>query len=159
MISLTSNKTLSYYLTKEGYPKFKKWYKSIDLLEPIYNELETLTTIIDKSTWLEDDLRNNIFTNIKNLIIENIENIFEKHPELIYNEWINSIQTYCFQGGIGYKIQYSSTPDNNIPHHWCVKPEYYKYVINISDTVILSAIICDKYINISEKSEMQYWCN
>ena len=159
MISLTLNKTLSYYLTKEGYPKFKEWYNSITLLEPIYNGLENLTTIIDNTTWLQDEVRNNIFKKIKNLIIEYIETIFGKHPEIIYNEWINSIQPYCFQGGIGYKIQYSSTPENIIHHHWCVKPEYYNYVINISDNVILSAIVCDKYINISEHSERQYWCN
>jgi hypothetical protein len=159
MISLTSNKTLSYYLTKEGYPKFKEWYNSITLLEPIYNELETLTTIINNSTWLEYKLIIDLCKKIKTIITKHIENIFGKHPEIIYNEWINSIQPYCFQGGIGYKIQYSSTPENTIPHHWCVKPEYYNCVVNISDNVILSAIVCDKYINISEQSEKQYWCN
>ena len=153
MISLTSNKTLSYYLTKEGYPKFKEWYKSIDLLEPIYNELETLTNIIDKTTWLEDELRNNIFKKIKKLIIQHIETIFEKHPELIYNDWINSIQPYCFQGGYGHRIQYSG----NIPHHWCVSCENYEKVKNIPINIALCGVVCDKYVNLSEKPETMYW--
>ena len=48
---------------------------------------------------------------------------------------------------------------NNSPHHWCVKPEYYDIVLNIPEQVKLSAILCDKYINLSEKSELQYWSN
>ena len=162
-------KTLSYYFTKSGYPKFKDWYKSIDLLEPIYNELEILTNIIDKSNWLEDELRNESFKNIKNIIINQIKNIEKKEPVNIYKEWINSIQPYCFQGGTGHKIQYGNYDYDNdndndndtlsYPHHWCIKPEFYNIVINIPNNVILSAIICDKYINISEISEKKYWCN
>ena len=153
-------KTLSYYFTKTGYPIFKDWYKSIILLEPIYTDLEILTNSIDKSNWLEDDLRNNTFKKIKNTIIKQIEISLGKDPEIIYEEWINSIQPYCFQGGIGHKIQYSSTnTDIHMPHHWCIKPEYYNNVIDIPSNVILSAIVCDKYINISEISEKQYWCN
>jgi hypothetical protein len=156
MISLIP-KHLSYYFTKTGYPKFIDWYKSITLLEPIYNDLDTLTTIIDKSTWLEDELRNDIFEKIKNRIINHIERSFGKTPETIYKEWINSILPYCYQGGIGYKIQYSSNSDNPMPHHWCVKKEYYDTIINIPENVILSGIICNKYINISDMIEKQYW--
>ena len=157
-------KTLSYYFTKSGYTKFKEWYKTIELFKPIDNEIESLTIIIDKSTWLENDIRNESFKNIKNSIIKQFVTIEKKEPEIIYKDWINSIQPYCFQGGIGHKIQYSFTIDNNntkyhMPHHWCIKPEYYNSVINIPDNVILSAILCDKYINISEISEKQYWCN
>jgi hypothetical protein len=152
-------KTLSYYFTKTGYPKFIDWYKSIILLEPVYNEITELTNIIDRSHWLEDELRTESFKNIKNTIVKQIETSLGKEPEKIYEDWIHSIQPYCFQGGIGHKIQYSSTSNNSIPHHWCIKPEYYKVVINIPETVILSGIVCDKYINIFEKSEIQYWCN
>ena len=155
MLSLIPDYVLSYYFTNLGYPKFKTWYKSIELLEPIYNEIEILTTIIDNSKWLEDNLRNEIFIKIKNIIINFIENIYEKHPEEIYKEWINSIQPYCFQGGIGHKIYYSG----EIPHHWCIKPEYYNDILKIPTHVILSAFVCDKYIYISEKSEKQYWQN
>jgi hypothetical protein len=158
-------KTLSYYFTKIGYPKFIDWYTSSVVLEPIYNDIAELTTIIDKSHWLEDELRSELFKNIKNTIVKQIETSLGKEPEKIYEDWITSIQPYCFQGGLGHKIQYSSNTSNtsntsnSIPHHWCIKPEYYKLVINIPENVILSGIVCDKYINISEKSEIQYWCN
>ena len=152
-------KPLSYYFTKAGYPKLKEWYKSIVLLEPIYNELDSLTHGIDISTWLEDELRDETFKNIKKSIIKQIEISLGKEPEMIYKEWINTIQFYCFQGGIGHKIQYSNTDTHILPHHWCIKPEYYNSVINIPDIVILSAILCDKYINISKIAEKQYWCN
>ena len=156
MISLIPNK-LSYYFTKLGYPKFTEWYKSIVLYEPIYNELETLTTIIDKSNWLEDELRSDTFKKIKNVIINQTEKSLGKDPEIIYKDWIHSIQPYCFQGGTGYRIQYSSNSDNRIPHHWCIRPEYYNTVINIPVNVILSAVICDKYINISKKLDKEHW--
>ena len=172
MLSLIPDKTLSYYLTNLGFPNFKCWYKSIQLFEPIYNELEIITDIIEKINWSEDKLRLELFENIKYKIIKYFEIVLKKSPELIYNEWIISIQPYCFQGGIGHRIQYG---DNNIynhsshqlphqsphqsPHHWCVKPEYYDILLNIPYNVKLSAIICDKYIKISEKSELQYWGN
>ena len=157
---------LSYFFTKSGYPQFTNWYKSIKLFEPIYKELEILTNSIDKSTWLEDELRNESFKNIKNTILKEFVNNEKKEPEYIYKEWVDSIQQYCFQGGIGHKIQYSSTDhhmqnhtQDHMPHHYCIKPEFYNIVVNIPDNVILSAILCDKYINISEISEKQYWCN
>ena len=40
MLSLIPAETLCYYLTKLGFLKFKEWYKSIQLFEPIYNELD-----------------------------------------------------------------------------------------------------------------------
>jgi hypothetical protein len=155
MIYLIPNKTLSHYLTKNGYSKFKEWYKSILFLEPIYNELEILSNNIDKTHWLEDDIRSNLFEKIKNIIIKHYENSFDQHPEIIYKIWIESLQPYCFQGGKGYKLQYTG----NINHHWCISPEYYDYVLNIPNNVILSCIFCDKYVNISEKIETEVWGN
>jgi alpha-L-fucosidase len=143
---------LSYYLTNEGLPNFKKWFKSIQLLEAIYNELDILINSIENTK--EDKLIKELFENIKHKIIKQTESVFKYHPETIYNEWIESIKPYCFQGGLGYRIMYTS---NNIPHHWCIKPEYYNIVVNIPENVIVSAIVCDKYINISEKLEIQYW--
>ena len=84
-----------------------------------------------------------------------INAIFKKKPEEIYNDWIKSIQPYCFQGGKGYKINYSGT----IPHHLCIKPDYYKIVSTIPDKVVLSAFVCDNYITISSKCEDAYWSN
>jgi len=155
MIYINNNSTLSYYLTKSNFTNFKEWYKSIDLFNDIHNELDNLNTIIENSKWLEDKLRLETFEKIKLLLINQIKKILKKEPEEIYNEWIKSIQPYCFQGGQGYKIQYSG----DIPHHWCVKPEYYNKVSNIPNEVLISSIICDKYISISSKCEIEYWNN
>ena len=57
MLYLIPEKTLSYYLTNLGFPNFKCCYKSIQLFEPIYNELEIITDIIEKINWSEDKLR------------------------------------------------------------------------------------------------------
>ena len=155
MIYINNNSTLSYYLTKSNFTNFKEWYKSIDLFNDIHNELDNLNTIIENSKWLEDKLRLETFEKIKLLLINQIKKILKKEPEEIYNDWIKSIQPYCFQGGKGYKIQYSG----DIPHHWCVKPEYYNKVSNIPNEVLISSIICDKYISISSKCEIEYWNN
>jgi len=149
------NTILSHYFTKSNFIHFKEWYKSIDLFNDIYNELDNLNTIIENSKWNNDELRNKTFNEIKLLLIRQIKKIFKKEPEEIYNEWICSIQPYCFQGGEGYKIQYSG----DIPHHWCIKPEYYNKVSMIPNKVLISSIICDKYITISSKCETQYWSN
>ena len=59
MTTIKSNNTniLSHYFTKSNFINFKVWYKSIDLLTDIHNDLDNLTTIIENSKWLEDDLR------------------------------------------------------------------------------------------------------
>jgi len=150
-----NNTILSFYLTKNNFVYFKEWYKSIDLLSDIHSELDNLNTIIENSKWTQDELRNKTFNDIKLLLINHIKKIFKKEPEEIYNDWINSIQPYCFQGGEGYKIQYSG----NVPHHWCIKPEYYNKVSIIPYEVSLSATICNKYINISRQCKREYWSN
>ena len=156
MQELVSTETLSYYLTKEGFSKFKEWYKSIDLFTDIYNELDYLTTIIENSIWLEDNLRKEIFEKIKTVIIKHITYKLGKDPEYIYNEWVNSIQKYCFQGGMCYKIQYSGS----IPHHWGVKPEYYYNIVStITKEVLFCCIITDKYINLSNVCKHEQWLN
>ena len=157
MTTIKSNNTniLSHYFTKSNFINFKYWYKSIDLLTDIHNDLDNLTTIIENSKWLEDDLRITTFEKIRLVLINNIIEKFKKEPEEIYNDWIKSIQSYCFQGGKGYKINYSGT----IPHHWCIKPDYYEIVSTIPIEVILSAFICNYYITISSKCEDEYWSN
>ena len=153
MPALIPIETLSFYLSKSGIIKFRDWFNSIELLKPIATELESLTTIIEQSTWLEDKIRKQTFINIKALIINYVDIINKKDPELVFIEWIESIQKYCFQGGYGYRIQYSG----NRPHHWCVKTENYEKVKNIPDIVSLCGVICDKYVNLSDKPENMVW--
>lgn len=155
MQELVSTETLSYYFTKKGFSKFKDWYTSIDLLKDIYNELDYLTTMIEKSVWLEDNLREETFKKIKTIIIKHTTYKLGTDPEYIYNQWVNSIQKYCLQGGMCYKIQYSG----NIPHHWGVKPDYYDIVSTIPTEVLFSCIITDKYINLSNVCKYEQWLN
>lgn len=154
-INVNNTSTLSHYFNESNFIKFKEWYTSIDLLTDIYNELDDLYTIIENSKWLEDKLRQTTFKKIKLLLLTHIKEKYKKDPEDIYNDWIKSIHPYCFQGGKGYKITYSGT----IPHHWCIKPDYYKIVSTIPDEVVLSAFICDNYITISSKCEDETWSN
>jgi hypothetical protein len=153
MAPLIPIETLSYYLSKTGITKFKVWFNSIELFKPIHEELDALTNIIEQSRWLEDKIRKQTFTKIKTLIINFIENINNKNPEVIFQEWIDSIQNKCFQGGYGYRIQYSG----NVPHHWCVRCEYYESVSVIPEIVALCGIVCDKYINLSETADYMIW--
>jgi hypothetical protein len=145
--------TLSFYLSKSGFPKFRQWFKSIELLKPIYNDLENLTYITENSTWLEDKLRKETIIKSKSLILKHIETTLGTHPEKHFQNWIDSIQPYCFQGGYGHRIQYSG----NIPHHWCVRCEHYEIVKNIPVHVALCGVICDKYVNISDIPETMHW--
>ena len=153
MAPLIPIQTLSYYLSKSGFTKFRDWFNSIKLLEPIYNDLENLTYIIENSTWLEDKLRKDTLYKIKLLILKHIEKTMNKDPEHKFQEWIDYIQKYCFQGGYGHRIQYSG----NVPHHWCVFCEHYEKVKNIPEDIALCGVICDKYFNLSEKPETMYW--
>jgi len=153
MAPLIPIETLSYYLSKTGITKFKVWFNSIELFKPIHEELDALTNIIEQSRWLEDKIRKQTFIKIKTLIINFIENINNKNPEVIFQEWIDSIQNKCFQGGYGHRIQYSG----NVPHHWCVRCEYYESVSVIPEIVALCGIVCDKYINLSETADYMIW--
>jgi len=155
MTNINLNSTLSHYFSKANFINFKDWYKSIDLFTDIYNELDNLTTIIENSKWTEDDLRIKTFEKIRLVLTNHLIEKFKKEPKEIYNDWIKSIQPYCFQGGKGYKINYSGT----LPHHWCIKPAYYELVSTIPNEVVLSAFICNYYITISSKCENEYWGN
>ena len=153
MAPLIPIETLSYYLSKSGFPKFRKWFNSIKLFEPIHNELEALTYHIETSTWLEDKIRKEAIVKIKLLIINFVEKTINCNPEKYFNDWIESIQKYCFQGGVGHRIQYSGY----FPHHWCVYCEHYDKVFNIPYNVLICGVICDKYINLSKNSEIMIW--
>jgi len=153
MAPLIPIETLSYLLSKSGFPKFRQWFKSVELLSPIHNDLENLTYITENSTWLEDKLRKETLNKSKILILKHLETILGTNPEKHFQNWIDSIQPYCFQGGYGHRIQYSG----NISHHWCVRCEHYEKVKNIPINIALCGVVCDKYVNLSEKPETMYW--
>ena len=155
MAPLIPIETLSYYLSKTGFIKFRPWLKSVELLKPIHNDLENLAYITENSTWLEDKLRKETINKLKLLILKHLENTIGKEPEKYFQNWIDSIQQYCFQGGYGHRIQYSG----DFPHHLCVCCENYEKIKNIPVEVVLCGVICDKYINLSETPEQMIWSN
>lgn len=153
MAPLIPIETLSFYLSKTGFLKFKQWFMLIDILKPIHSELIALTYLVENSTWLEDKLRKESLNKIKILITKHIERLIGISPDLYFQNWIESIQEYCFQGGFGYRIQYSG----DVPHHWCVRIEHYKKVLSIPENVILCGIIADKYISLTDTAEQMQW--
>ena len=153
MSPLIPIETLSFYLSKTGFPKFRQWFKSVEFLEPIHNELENLTYFVEHSSWLEDKIRKENINKIKVLILKYLEKTINKDPNIYFQEWIDSIQKYCFQGGYGHRIQYSGL----FPHNWCVRCEHYDDIKNIPLNVTLCGIVCDKYINLSQTPDIMYW--
>ena len=153
MENLISSETLSYYLSKKGFMKFKPWYITIECLEPIYDDLDKLTNQIQYSTWLDDNLREECFDKIRILIVKQIVFSIGKEPDIVFQEWIDSIQQYCFQGGYGHRIQYTG----NAPHHWCVKCEHYEKVKTISNTVVLCGLLSEKYVYLSNTADYMIW--
>jgi hypothetical protein len=155
MVAIVPVDTLSHYLSKTGFPKFKKWFLTVEEFKPILIDITSLVETIENSTWYEDRLRKDSFNKIREIINTYIEKLVKYPPDIYFQKWIDSIQPYCFQGGYGYKIQYSG----NYPHHWCVRPEHYEKVKKIPELVKLCAIISDKYVNLAEKAEVESWNN
>jgi hypothetical protein len=155
MVSLTPILTLCYYLSKTGFPKFQEWFLSIDFFAPLRHDILHLIVTIENSTWYEDQLRKDCFNKIRELLTSYIEQQLNYNPDTYFQRWIDSIQQYCFQGGYGHKIQYSG----NYPHHWCVRPEHYEKVKKIPEQLEICAVIANKFVNIAEKAEEQYWGN
>ena len=147
--------TLSHFLSKTGFPKFKSWFDSINDFKPISNDIHNLIYIIDSSTWMEDKLRKDSMIKIKEIIIKYLEMILNQTPDKHFQQWIDSIQPYCFQGGFGHHIQYSG----RFPHHWCVRPEYYDKVADVPEMVKVCGVVCDKYVNLAHIAENEIWNN
>lgn len=155
MVALTPIDTLSYYLTKSGFPEFRDWFLAISFFTPIQNQILDLVHTIESSTWYEDRLRKDSLNKIRELLTKHIERELNYSPDTYFEKWIESIQQYCFQGGYGHMIQYSG----NYPHHWCVRVEHYEKVKKIPELVSLCAVIADKYVNLAEVAEHQRWGN
>jgi len=145
--------TLSFYLSNNGFSMFRQWCKTIEILKPIHNDLENLATLTENSTWLEEKYRKDIMNKTRFTIIKHVEKTIGEKPEKHFQNWIQSIQPYCFQGGYGHRIQYTG----DFPHHWCVRCEHYEKVKDIPQTVVICGVICDKYINLAVKPDTMYW--
>lgn len=153
-------KSIVYYLAPDGkgFQEFKIWFKSCKLLEPIYNNLETYCNELEKTKWLDINIRGKIFENIKNLLLEYITSLCGEKPLKYFNNFITELDNYCFQGGYGYIINYYTGIEYHpLPHHWRIRPEYYDKVKEIPELIQLCIVIVDVYIWIDTKPTTAYW--
>jgi hypothetical protein len=149
------SKTLNFYLSRHG----------IDELNNIISSYSCFTNIIYIINHYSKQLKYSLDNNNNDIIKEvskKINNvlhfafeIFYKKPCLdIYFNWIKSIQQYCFQGGYGHSIYYTGI---EVPHHWCVKTEFYEIVKIIPEPVIIASILCNMHIIIEPKADYEIW--
>ena len=145
--------SIDYYLSPSGISKFKEWFESILEFNCIKEHLyELKELIITGNSILNYNTINTIKNTIKKMLILQYEVYYKQNPEIDFNNWIDSIKQYCFQGGYGYSIQYIGAP-----HNWCIKPEYYELYSNIPKNIILASIILNKYLKIDNELKIQKW--
>lgn len=149
------SKTLNFYLSRRG----------IDELNNIISSYSCFNDVIYIITHYSKQLKNSLDTNnndmikevsekIKNVLLFTFENYYKQSCLDVYFEWIKSIQQYCFQGGYGHSIYYTGI---EVPHHWCVKTEFYNTIKNIPEQVIIASILCNMHIIIEPKADYEIW--
>ena len=144
--------TLDYFLSESGILQFPTWYLNLHILEPIYDNLDNYVAMLKSTRWLDELSREKVKDSIKEYLELFIQLTYKKSAMEIFQEWIDSIKVYCFQGGYGYAISYPGAP-----HHWVIKPEYYEQVAKIPEKVKLAACVSNQYIDISERAEWERW--
>ena len=145
--------SINYYLSPSGISKFKEWLESIPEFNCIKDHLDELKElIITGNSILNYNTINTIKNTIKQILILQYEVYYKQHPEIDFNNWLNTINQYCFQGGYGYRMRYLGAP-----HHWCIKPEYYDLVKNIPEHIYLACILNNNIIEISDNPDYEYW--
>jgi len=141
------------YLSQYGINEFTEWYEGIPEFNSIKCQIEELKKlIITGNSILNYNTINTIKNTIKKMLILQYEIYYKQNPETDFNNWIDSIKQYCFQGGYGYCIRYLGAP-----HHLCIKPEYYNLCFNIPKNILLCSIILNKYLEIDNTPTLQKW--
>jgi len=143
--------TLNYFLSDNGIDKFKAWYTSKPTLKSIYTPLEEYINKLLIPT-LEQKEHIKIINTINELLDLYIKHTYNQTAIEIFNEWLDDINKYCFQGGYGYSFMYP-----NAPHHWVIKPEFYEQVSKIPEKVLIAACFANQYIIISNKANWEIW--
>jgi hypothetical protein len=154
--------TLKYFLSETGIHKFQDWYLAKPSLQPIHQNLDNYITILSTTKYHLDINNDNDNDNendnentkklIQSYLESHIKHKYNKTAIEIFLEWLDEINTYCYQGGYGHSFTY---PDS--PHHWVINPEFYDKVSNIPEEVAIAACITDKYIYISPNAEWESW--
>ncbi len=146
--------TLDYYLSEKGISHFEKWYSNLQILKPIKEDLDNYIFMLQTTRWSDETNhdKNKIRDSIHEYLELFIKLTFKKSAMEIFQEWIDSIKVYCFQGGYGYAISYPGAP-----HHWVIRPEYYEQVTNIPEYVYLASCVANQYIDIANVTEWENW--
>ncbi len=149
------SKTLNYYVSRHGIDDLNRLISSYSC----FNDVIYIINHYSKQLKFSLDNHNDIQTKeisqkIKNVLYFAFQSYYKKQCLDIYFDWIKSIQQYCFQGGYGHSIHYTGV---DVPHHWCVRPEFYDIVKNIPEEVKIAAIINNMIIYIEPKAEYEVW--
>lgn len=100
----------------------------------------------------------------KRKMFENLKSyLIGRKPESyyidIYSKFLSQIKDYTFQGGIGYAFSTTGLDRDKI-HHQCIMPEYYQNAIEIiTDEVLISCLVLDKFIILSSFLSREIWGN
>jgi len=140
--------SLNYYFTY-NIPAFQSWISKCNC----FTSVESLI-IPELQQYI---LSSNTLQTSKKKIIELLETAFAEYykqtPQNIFQTWIDNITPYCFQGGYGYSIHYTTAP-----HHWCIKPDYYIDVIKmLDDKIFIASVLCNAYLSIASEPAMEQW--
>jgi len=144
--------TLQYFLSEKGIQQFQTWYLSKPSLQSIWQDLDNYVLMLLSTRWLEDLERSNIRTIIRDYLDLYIQITYKKPAIVIFQEWLDEVNKYCYQGGYGYRFAY---PDS--PHHWVIKPEFYDKVSRIPEEVAIAACFANQYIEISTSPAWEKW--
>jgi hypothetical protein len=144
--------TLKYFLSDTGIQHFQAWYLDKPSLKSIWQDLDNYVLMLLSTRWTAESERDNIRTYIREYLELHIQLTYKKSAIEIFQEWLNEVNKYCYQGGYGYRFAY---PD--APHHWVIKPEFYDKVSRISEEIAIAACCADKYIDISKTAEWEKW--
>ena len=144
--------TIKYFLSEAGIKYFQAWYLDKSSLKSIWQDLDNYVLELLSTQWTEELERERIRTNIIEYLEHHIKLTYKKSAIEIYQDWLDEVNKYCYQGGYGYSFRY---PD--APHHWVIKPEFYNKVSSIPEEVIIAASIADKYICISKNADWEKW--
>ena len=153
-------KPLTYYLSEDGKGllEFKECFANKKIFEPIKAKIDLLIIEIEQSKWLEKDKRAKLFLEIQNVLTSHITCIIGIDPYTYFLEYIADLDKYCFQGGFGYRVAYTTgTDDKYCPHHWMIKAEHYAKFKEIPELVLLCATICNLHIHINDKMSQAIW--
>lgn len=144
--------TLEYFLSEPGILKFQAWYLSKESLQSIWQDLDNYVLMLLSTRWHAEQQRKQIRTSIKEYLDLYMQLTYKKTAKVIFQEWLDEINKYCYQGGYGYRFSYP-----NAPHHWVIKPEFYEKISRVPEEVAIAACFCDNYIIIAETPGWEQW--